>query len=228
LSSRRPAHYPLNKKWGLTRQPVPGHRNKKPRPLNGHLADHPQFLFAHTLRPDRQHRHRYRPTSASRSRCVWPFHVEGDPGQKRSSSPKTWARRQLTLYVGAQSPGPETRRTGCLRRRGLSLSLHPRLLGPTTHHRRLLEAPRNLGRLVEGSSRRRSLGRPWLAGALLPISDQRRVVIRPFLPAEVADASHEINAAVGQSLAEIGRVHRRHHLVRTALDDAHRCVDPWQ
>lgn len=32
LSSRRPAHYPLNKKWGLTRQPVPGHRNKKPRP----------------------------------------------------------------------------------------------------------------------------------------------------------------------------------------------------
>jgi hypothetical protein len=52
-----------------------------------------QFLFAHTLGRIASidadiARHRRADRGAS-----GPFHVEGDPGQKGSSSPKTWAQR---------------------------------------------------------------------------------------------------------------------------------------
>jgi hypothetical protein len=61
-----------------------------------------------------------------------------------------------------------------------------------------------------------------------PGDDQRSVVVGPFLPAEVSGACDEVNLAVRQSVPEIGRVHCCHHLVFAALDDAYRCLDPWQ
>ena len=60
----------------------------------GHFADQHQFLFAPTLGRIAQHRRRYRPTATSRSKRVWPFPVERDPGHYGSSSKKTWAQRR--------------------------------------------------------------------------------------------------------------------------------------
>jgi hypothetical protein len=76
--------------------PYPGKANKIElgRAFNGHLADHHPILFAHTVGPDRQHRRRYRPTSASRSRRVWPLSCGRRSWTPGSSSPRTWAQRR--------------------------------------------------------------------------------------------------------------------------------------
>jgi hypothetical protein len=77
------------------------------RALIGPLADHPQFLFAPTLRPDRQHRRRYRPTSTSRSRRVWPPSCGTRSWTPGSSSPKTWAQRRHPWCSRRWSAKPE-------------------------------------------------------------------------------------------------------------------------
>ena len=70
-------------------------RRPSPIPLRAHVG------------PDRQHRRRYRPTSASRSRRVWPLSCGRRSWTPGSSSPKTWAQRRHPWCSPRWSATPE-------------------------------------------------------------------------------------------------------------------------
>src|SRR6476620_6677689 len=78
-----------------------------------------QFLFAQVGR-DRQHRRRYHPTSASRSRRVGPFPVDGDPGHQvliaddLGAAPAPLVLAQVECYT-RRSAASRTRRGGEVR-----------------------------------------------------------------------------------------------------------------